>query len=705
MTIVDKLVLALSLDTTEYDQGSERVAKNAQEAEKAYSQLGDRWASTIKGTVMSIAAPIASGFAIFRSIAGYASQVAEVATLTGAYSTQLEEWRKKRALLSRVTRDDIELYKKGREAVVSFQITMDDLTAKIARNFSPALKWGIELLEGLTKWIDRNKDNLARFFTIAATAITTVLLPSIVKLGVAMMTNPLTWIIASLVALALVIDDLVVYIRGGKSQFEEFWSIFGTGEQLSKVVTNALKVLKDVLSTIAPVLGALALSFAAVKIGSVIFSGLQTAVLGLRTAFMLLAANPIVAVLMAIAAAFVYLWRVWQQAGGDLSKIGQIIWDDLKDITKKILNFLGSIGGIIANVIGWLASLVMKIFGFDDETIEKIRNGFSKVADFLGNLGENLFALGDHITEFFTGLSNNAQEFAVNLWTTFTDRLARLKENFGGFVDSVKNFFRDLLADILAWLSGLPERFTNVFEQITQTIRDVFTSAWEWIKSLFNPAELLGDLTSGLKNITGEIADFFGFGGDNEGEEDDSTQVENQSSAIDPPRTNESSDVVPITVEPTPAGNSETTINNYYGVQNPTEVPNPAFEYTGIGYPAQGEESQNPQAPVMLQAPSPEPVPSNGAKAWALNYQAQQAQAVAPQMNSTQNYQNAVYNNQAATYNNRSVNAPVTQNNTITINGSNGNPREVARSVGATLNTQSANLNGRVMAVETGTRI
>ena len=91
MTIVDKLVLALSLDTTEYDQGSERVAKNAQEAEKAYSQLGDRWASTIKGTVMSIAAPIASGFAIFRSIAGYASQVAEVATLTGAYSTQLEE--------------------------------------------------------------------------------------------------------------------------------------------------------------------------------------------------------------------------------------------------------------------------------------------------------------------------------------------------------------------------------------------------------------------------------------------------------------------------------------------------------------------------------------------------------------------------------------------------------------------------------------
>ena len=80
-----------------------------------FEGLVGRWQGAITSAVRMIAAPIAGAFAMGATVNSYFSGVAEVATLTGAYNAKLEEWTKKRALLARVNKEDIEIYRKRSE--------------------------------------------------------------------------------------------------------------------------------------------------------------------------------------------------------------------------------------------------------------------------------------------------------------------------------------------------------------------------------------------------------------------------------------------------------------------------------------------------------------------------------------------------------------------------------------------------------------
>ena len=68
--------------------------------------------------------------------------------------------------------------------------------------------------------------------------------------------NPLTWIIALLAGLALVIDDLLVYMEGGESQLKDFWALFGTGAELSEKLGKAWDWLKTTGKDLLPYTGA-----------------------------------------------------------------------------------------------------------------------------------------------------------------------------------------------------------------------------------------------------------------------------------------------------------------------------------------------------------------------------------------------------------------------------------------------------------------
>ena len=124
-----------------------QASQAMQEAGRKYEQLASGWRASILGLVRSIAAPIAGAFALGSTINSYFSGVAEVARLTGAYNAKLDEWTKKRAMLARVNREDIELYRKGREALTRFNIVMADLSTGIMRSQMPAMKFLIELLK------------------------------------------------------------------------------------------------------------------------------------------------------------------------------------------------------------------------------------------------------------------------------------------------------------------------------------------------------------------------------------------------------------------------------------------------------------------------------------------------------------------------------------------------------------------------------
>ena len=63
---------------------------------------------------MGFVAPVLAAVSVGKMIGGYFSDLAAVAESTGAYNKTLEETRLKKAQLQRVTKDDIEFYKKSR---------------------------------------------------------------------------------------------------------------------------------------------------------------------------------------------------------------------------------------------------------------------------------------------------------------------------------------------------------------------------------------------------------------------------------------------------------------------------------------------------------------------------------------------------------------------------------------------------------------
>lgn len=237
-------------------KGASGMAQLAAKTKEAESQaqgtssklkaLGARWGGFLGGIAASVVGPLAGAMGAGALMGSYFSDVAQMAEQTGRYTKQMEEAYRKKALLARINREDIELYRKGKLALLDFNKSMGDLSAEIMRAFGPAIGFGIEWLGKFSAWIGDNKGNILRFFTILATIVTIRLIPAFKKWALTILANPLVGIIAGIMALALVIDDLITYIQGGESAFADFWALLGTGEELSAVLGAAWETLKEI---------------------------------------------------------------------------------------------------------------------------------------------------------------------------------------------------------------------------------------------------------------------------------------------------------------------------------------------------------------------------------------------------------------------------------------------------------------------------
>ena len=319
---------------------SQQAALKARQAGSEVYAMGRRIGGFLRGIITTVAAPLAGALSAGAIMGSYFSDVAQMAEQTGRYSKQLEDAAKKKALLARINKEDVELYRKGKLALLDFDNAMAGLSATIMRALSPAIRFGIDLLTSLADWVRRNEPNIIRFFTVLAATITAVLIPSFYKLARAMLLNPLTWIIAGILLLAIVIDDLVTYIQGGRSQFEALWSQFGTGEEILAWLNSAARSFLQVMQQYGPALAIVTGALTAVRVAMKL--------LGVATL-----SNPVLAILSAIAMAAVYIignWSkisaffqgVFDKVSGVLRSFIQKVKDMLPDWLKKILGIDGA---------------------------------------------------------------------------------------------------------------------------------------------------------------------------------------------------------------------------------------------------------------------------------------------------------------------------------------------------------------------------
>lgn len=133
----------------------------------------------------------------------------------------------------------------------NYNDAMDRLTRSLNMVFLPVMRMFAPILTEAAKattsaFAFMQKHSLALEIALAGIAlvVTALVLPSLWSLFVAIMSNPITWIIAAIVGLILILEDLYVYAKGGKSQFEDLWKTLGTGEEVMAAIEGAWDFLK-----------------------------------------------------------------------------------------------------------------------------------------------------------------------------------------------------------------------------------------------------------------------------------------------------------------------------------------------------------------------------------------------------------------------------------------------------------------------------
>lgn len=456
--VIDSLMVTLGLDPSKFKAGVENVQKDLHKLDNAVKQtggqvteLGNKWGGTLSGIVKSFAGPLLAGASLGAMVKSYTSDIAKVAKQRGVYNERLEEERKKRALLQRVTKEDLDLYKKSREAMAKFDIATSNLSATFMRAFMPAMKFAVGILNKIADWIDRNQNNITRFLLVVASIVSTALIPAFARWAKVMLANPITWLVAALMGLALIIDDLIVYMQGGKSAFADFWKQFGTGEEIAnrfKAVWNqlleAFNKYKVYLPTILRGIGLMAgFKTVATAIGLV-----RTAISGLGKAFIAnLPFMAIAAVVFAISDLITYLqggesalsefWSIFG-SGKEITEAIASGWETLKAIGTSMFNDLIALIAVFQSAFGGMFEPIKGIFKDFFAFLKALFTGnFEEAGAKLRSVFKNAI---DAIKAMFMGLFNIVEKI-WNMLPSFDS----IKDFGGKAVDGVGSFVKGLL--------------------------------------------------------------------------------------------------------------------------------------------------------------------------------------------------------------------------------------------------------------------
>lgn len=104
------------------------------------------------------------------------------------------------------------------------------------RSIMPAFTLVTKYVAQFVNFLRKHQTAVKAFFVMISALVMGLLLPSLMAFFSALLTNPMTWVILALVALAAVIEDLIVWMDGGESALDRFWeALFGDRENAKRV--------------------------------------------------------------------------------------------------------------------------------------------------------------------------------------------------------------------------------------------------------------------------------------------------------------------------------------------------------------------------------------------------------------------------------------------------------------------------------------
>ena len=167
------------------------------------------------------------------------------------------------------------------------------LTATALDLLAPAMDWVTEKTDAVFKYLKENGESVQTIFIAFGAAISAAVIPKLVSMGAAAWASlgPFALIPAAILAIGAAIDDLMVWLEGGESAFKDFWSLFGTPEEVSDMIDWALDGLQAAFEAVGEVAGFVAdavlgywdLVTASIKGLATVIGGVVTAFKGLFT--------------------------------------------------------------------------------------------------------------------------------------------------------------------------------------------------------------------------------------------------------------------------------------------------------------------------------------------------------------------------------------------------------------------------------------
>jgi|GEM_PF-3062803 len=160
---------------------------------------------------------------------------------------EVESLVKRQKELGVYTKEDAEIAAKANNAFMDMGQAWQGVAAVFMRVAGPALTWLAEKLTTITIWVRKNEPFVLAFFTGLAAVIAVVALPAIKAFALAVWAAvaPFLPLIAIVALVAIAIDDLIRYMRGGKSAFSDLWKQFGTGEEIAEKLRKAWEFLQE----------------------------------------------------------------------------------------------------------------------------------------------------------------------------------------------------------------------------------------------------------------------------------------------------------------------------------------------------------------------------------------------------------------------------------------------------------------------------
>lgn len=130
------------------------------------------------------------------------------------------------------TKEDARITADFNDRIGDLGQVLSRFSAIVFKMILPAMTSFVRYLNQFINFLRKHETFVKAFFIGLATVITAYALPALASMAAAMLASPITWMVAGIAALALAVEDLVVWAEGGESAFDGLWTaIFGSPDE------------------------------------------------------------------------------------------------------------------------------------------------------------------------------------------------------------------------------------------------------------------------------------------------------------------------------------------------------------------------------------------------------------------------------------------------------------------------------------------